>query len=250
MTLSWHRPVILIEADPSKPSSVLPGFLRGGVQALAGLDALTQLSTGRPGALNTGTIWNAGRPFGQTPGTNQPTSAKFVHGFTNLAAARHARSVWGDLSRGLTDFEAGGVDVIVDFGRWTHPTERDELIRRADFVAWAGYSSLTGVNALRAELPTVTQIRSTSGRAQSQAALLFAPAVGGYSVDEVRKVLGGDVMGTVPYNAKGAAYYAFGEGTRSNAVKLYTRHIRGIGRSLYGRAQESVQALSRTGRGA
>ena len=104
MAFSWPRPVLLVEADPTGGSGVLPGFLRGTTPYDAGLIELALSPLGTADALR-----DVVRPLSP--------NVSLVAGIRSHAQATALRDVWDPLVAALRDLDDSGQDVIVDGGR-------------------------------------------------------------------------------------------------------------------------------------
>ena len=102
--LNWPRPVVLLEADLSRPSSILPGLLRGQVDHSRGLTPLAV--DHQRGTLTIDSLWAQ---------TVQIAPDRYlVPGFASPAAARGTTAVfWGRLGETVAALESGNLDVLV-----------------------------------------------------------------------------------------------------------------------------------------
>lgn len=242
LALTWPRPVILVEADISKPSSVLPGLLKGEVTATSGLNTLVELTGLRgPSQLTVATMWPA---LIKLPSTNPQEPERFLlHGFSNPVAGRGATNLWGELASALNELHEGGVDAIVDFGRWNGIGDRPALLRRADLAVWATRNTLPGIAATAASLPQVTVERASGGRATDQAILECEAPSGAFPTGEIRKYLQADVLGSIPFSPRAADMYSVGSASRSAASRHFERALKSVGTAMARTAEQARNVL-------
>ena len=112
MTLSWPRPVLLVEADASKPSSVLAGWLQGSIPADSGLIGVAQASFHR--TISEQDVWDQAV---ELSGSEAATARWLLPAIAEPRAARGMRSFWADLFAVLRRISEQDVDVIIDAGR-------------------------------------------------------------------------------------------------------------------------------------
>lgn len=242
LVMNWPRPIVLVEADTSKPSSVLPGLLRGEVTATTGLNTLSEL-TGLRGTskLTVSTMWPA---LIKLPSTKQDDVARFVlHGFSNPVAGRGATNLWPELAATLNDLHEGGVDAIIDFGRWNGTGDRSALLRRADYVMWATRNTLPGIAATAASLPQATLERAGGGRATDQAILKCEASSASFPAGEIRKYLQTDVLGSIPFSPRAADAYSVGGPAKGSVIRSFDRALRAVASSAARSAEQARNVL-------
>ena len=129
LALTWPRPVILVEADPSGSQAILSGYYRGSKEPTPGQKAI-------PGLLELSVEARQGRLQEQLPLMlmDEPkTNAKLL-----LGTASHVQNVvltrlWDDLLLELQSPTAKtGQDVIVDAGRLGLEGSPAPFVRRSD----------------------------------------------------------------------------------------------------------------------
>jgi hypothetical protein len=107
LALTWVRPVLLVEADPTGGSGLLAGYFRG--QA-APTQSLIDLAFAH----------RAGELAQAIPAVSMQvpdTSVTMIAGTTAHGQARSLESLWEPLAAVLKGLDALGQDVIVDAGR-------------------------------------------------------------------------------------------------------------------------------------
>ena len=190
LALSWPRPVLLIEADPTGGSGILAGFLRGTTEYDAGLIELALSPLGIAEALR-----DVVRPLAP--------NVSFVAGTRTHTQAGALREVWDALAIALAELDANGQDVIVDAGRLGLAGSPKALLDTADLTLLVS----------RATLPALAAARSWAEAARSPAtgwrhAGLFLIGEGQtYRATEVTKVLGMPVITDLPDDPEAAAVY-------------------------------------------
>lgn len=190
LAMSWPRPVLLVEADPSGGAGILAGFLRGTTQYEAGLIEL------RLSPLN---IEDALRDVVRTL---TPT-VSYVCGVRTHAQAGALRDLWEPLGAMLAGLDANGQDVLVDAGRLGLIGTPQPLLDHSDLTLLVARTSLPALAAARSWAATARD-RTTGWQA---AGALLIGAGQPYGVREVAKVLGLQVIADLPDDPASAAVY-------------------------------------------
>jgi len=193
----WPQPPVLIaECDPAG-GDILPGYLRGQVEADRGLYQLV-LADRRRGldsalpehllALDDGRV-------------------ELLPGITGPGQAGSVSPLWDRLGAVLTAREG---TVLADCGRLTAPHAATPLLRHADVVAVLLRPTLPGVAAarwrlelLRAELPRVS--------VGEQHLVLVLTGNGDYPAADVARALATPVAGSLPGDPRTAEVFSHGE---------------------------------------
>jgi hypothetical protein len=198
--LNWPRPVILVEADTSKSSSILPGFLRGQVDHALGL---TPLSVDHQrGDITLANLWAQ---------TIELAPERYViPGFSSLQAARGTTTLWVALGAALAGRDAAGVDVLVDFGRLSPNDSRMPLLQQADGVLLVARPVLPDVAALAPRVGDLAASLGLAGRDGALSLLLVDSASEGYSSAEITKALGVPVTARLAWDVRAATVYSLG----------------------------------------
>lgn len=201
LTMAWPRPVLLLEADLSKPSGVLPGYLRGQWPHDSGLAPLTV--TQQRGELTPRSIQMQTKRLGD--------AKHMIPGFRNVIAGTGASAAfWGAIASQLTAMSGNAADIIVDAGRWGVEDPRAALMRAADatiILARTGLPDIATVHARRNEL---TDILEPVGRGESASLLLIQAQHEPFSESEVRKHLNLRILGRLANDPRTAAVYSDG----------------------------------------
>ncbi|PPG77493.1 hypothetical protein C5D98_15020 [Rathayibacter rathayi] len=210
MTMTWPQSALLIEADTSHYSSILPGFLRAQVPHTRGIGELSVLSS-NSGGLDLNQIW------GQTISLvdDQPEGAaerRLVPGFKDPAAARAMDGFWAQLGSTVASFEGMGMDVLVDAGRWIVGDRRQALLKLADVVVIVARPTLSDVVATHVRLPSIREQLAAAGHEGSLALLVVEPASEPrLPSTEIRKALGLEPLGRIAWDEKTAPVFSAGE---------------------------------------
>ncbi|MBM0127927.1 MinD/ParA family ATP-binding protein [Pimelobacter simplex] len=145
LTLNWHRPALLVDADPTGSSSVFAGFFHGTQEPTGGLINLAL-------SLRDGTLADAlpRETLLLDPEAPAERSAWFLPGIRAHEQAPSLLPLWDPLTEQLRALERNGQDVIVDAGRlglagWPQPliaaSDLTLLVTRSSLPALAGATS-------------------------------------------------------------------------------------------------------------
>lgn len=223
LACNWPRPVLLVEADPTGPSTVLPGMLRGQRSHDHGiLDAAVAARAGDLTRTLPAMVGELGPDVHLLAGLHRPEQA-----------ATMAR-VWDQLAVALVDYaRAAGVDIIVDAGRLGAIGSPTPMIGIADRVVVLTRSSLPALHATRAWLMTLKQQTVDPSRI----GLLVVGDGQPYLCGEITKHLGTAVIAALSWDPVGAARWS--DGTR--AGRRSSEFDRGVARLV---GQLSVAAAA------
>lgn len=201
LTMAWQRPVLLLEADLSKPSGVLPGFLRGQWPHDTGLAPLTV--TQQRGELTPRAIQMQTKKLGE--------EKYLIPGFRNvIAGAGASTAFWGALASQLSAMSGNAADVIVDAGRWAVEDGRAALMRAADITIVVARAGLPDIATLHARRDELTEILEPVGRGEAASLLLVQAQHEPFSESEIRKHLNLPVLGRLANDPRTAAVYSDG----------------------------------------
>ncbi|MBU1803081.1 MAG: hypothetical protein KKA97_12795, partial [Actinobacteria bacterium] len=145
LTLNWHRPVLLVDADPTGSSSVFAGYFQGAQEPTGGLINLAL-------SLREGTLADAlpRETLLLDPDAPAERSAWFLPGIRAHEQAPSLLPLWEPLTEQLRALDRNGQDVIVDAGRlgiagWPQPliaaSDLTLLVTRSSLPALAGATS-------------------------------------------------------------------------------------------------------------
>lgn len=210
-TINWPRPALLVEADLSKTSSILPGYFRGQMDHTRGLIpvSIDYQTTAR---VAPSVLWNNALELAP--------DRLVIPGFsTAMAGANSSPEFWGEMATVLAGLEASGVDVIVDMGRLALNEPRTALVALADQIVIVSGTQLADATAIRARLPALRNTLSRAGHADHTALLLRVSPTESYDSDEFAKALEIPVLARVAIDPVAAAVFSAGGVTN--------KHIRG-----------------------
>ena len=202
LALTWPRPVLLVEADPTGGSAMFAGYLRA---ESAPTDSLIDLAlASRHGqlaeAIAQATMRMPGPPESMVsllPGTR-------AHG-----QARSLLPLWEPLSAEFKALETTGQDVIVDAGRLGLSGSPEPLLYAADLALMVTRSDLVSLSAARSWAETLRTGFERVGGASSLGLLLVGEGKP-YSARDVRKVLQIPVTASLAWGQEAADVFAKG----------------------------------------
>ena len=202
LALTWSRPVLLVEADPTGGSAMLAGYLRA---QSAATDSLIDLAlAGRQGRLAEAiaqvTMSMPGPPeqvVSLLPGTR-------AHG-----QARSLLPLWEPLSAEFKALEATGQDVIVDAGRLGLTGSPEPLLYAADLALMVIRCDLVSLSGARSWAETLRTGFEAIGAASSLGLLLVGEGKP-YSARDVAKVLQIPVTASLAWDPDVAEVFAKG----------------------------------------
>lgn len=240
LTLTWPRPVLLVEADPAG-GDLRSGFLQGADTAHRNL--LEVAHTVRHG-LDAADI--AARCLALDP----PERTKLVlPGLPGPFHGASLRALWPRFLDVLAHLKVrdpvwpAPVDVVVDCGRMDHPHMPWHLVEAADTAAVVVRTTLRSVLAAQ---PHVEHLRATLGQATGRPEALAAVAIieGSYSTGELRAV-GIDVAAALPYDPAAACVLSERSGGRGlSARSQFLRSARTAAVALCDRARPASATAS------
>ena len=189
LALTWPRPVLLIEADPTGGSGVLAGYFRGTREYDVGLIELALSPASPADALR-----DVVRPLND--------GHSFVAGTRSPAQATALTRVWEPLGEALAELDAQGQDVIVDAGRLGLVGSAEPLLAGADLSLLVTRSTLPALAAARTWASAVRRERGWR-----QTGVLLIGEGEPYGPREVGKVLDLPVRATLADAAEAAAVF-------------------------------------------
>lgn len=237
LSLSWPRPVTLVEADPTGGSSILAGYFRGTVD--------------HPGLIELVMAHRQGRLASELPNVLLPvpdTHARILVGTRAHEQSVGLGPVWAPLLDALRDLAATGQDVIVDAGRLGLEASPTPLFFGADVTVLVCRTSLPALSGARSWAATVRE------RATEPACVLVGEGRP-YRAAEIRRVLGLPVVGSMTWDPVAAAVYSEGAGfptrtwfggetaaRRQFARSGWYRSVLAVGEALRSRVTQPVDA--------
>lgn len=148
LTLAWPRAAVLVDADPTAAKAVLAGYLQGQSpheQSLVDLAIAHhhgELADALPAVMM------------QLPGSQQ----RFIPGVQAPLQAASVQPLWPALLDAFEDLDESGVDVIIDAGRISANHAPLAAIAGADIALLVTRTTLPGVVAASAWLPSITDL--------------------------------------------------------------------------------------------
>lgn len=199
LALSWPRPSLLVEADPTGGSGILAGYFHGDVAHLGGLIDLAL-------AHREGTLGDA------IAGATMPipdSAVQFLPGIRSHSQARSLIPLWGPLSGALRALERNGQDVIVDAGRLGLAGCPEPLMYGADLTLLVTRSTLPALSGARSWAETLRGEFERMGASSGLGVLLVGDGEP-YGAREVRKVLQIPVIASLALDEEAAAVFSRG----------------------------------------
>ncbi len=240
LALTWPRPVLLVEADPTGGSAILAGYFRGQVPHPHGLVdlALAHRTGDLAAAIAATTI---ALPHGQ---------AQLLAGSRSHHQAHTLAGLWEPLLPVLRSLEATGQDVLVDAGRLGLTGAPTALLHGADTALLVTRTSLPAVAAARS---WAAELTGSNGSGTSNGVSLAGPAVGvllvgegrPYRAAEVSKALGAPVLASIPWDVAGAEVFSVGATTpRRFETSTFVRSIQVASTAIRAAAGERALRLN------
>lgn len=237
LALTWPRPVVLIDADPTGAAAIQAGYFRG-ADLEHDATILDLLVAHRDGTLAT----DLPRMLTTIPGS----TVGFLPGLLHHTLAPSMSPVWAPLTHVLRTLDGGGRDVIIDAGRLGLAGSPIPVIYGADLTLLTLRSTLP---ALRGAAPWAeTLLESASmGVAAYLGALIVGPGRP-YSARDVTATLGLPVVATTAYDPAAADVLSVGAPAYAPAkIPGMTRRWdrSALARSLVGAASTIRSTLDR-----
>ncbi len=199
LALTWGRPVVLVEADPTGGSAVMAGYLRGGATPP---DSLIDLALAhREGRL----VPALAQARVALPGS----TATLVPGIRSHEQARSLVSLWEPLTAVLKELERTGQDVVVDAGRLGLAGSPAPLVYGADLALLVVRSDLVALAGARSWAQTLREEFDRFGASTSLGVVLVGDGQP-YRAREVGKVLQVPVLASIGWDPLFAAVLSKG----------------------------------------
>ena len=199
LALTWPRPVLLVEADPTGGSGLLAGYFRGQAaptQSLIDL-AFAHRAGGLPDAIPAVAM--------QVP----DTSVTMIAGTTAHGQARSLESLWEPLAAVFKGLDALGQDVIVDAGRLGLAGAPEPLLFASDLCLVVTRTDLVALSGARSWAQTLRGGFEQRGAGPSLA-LLTVGEGRPYRAREVSKVLQLPILASLAWDADAATVFSHG----------------------------------------
>jgi hypothetical protein len=199
LALTWPRPVLLVEADPTGGSAVLAGYLRG---AATPPESLIDLAVAHREGRLADTLPQVTMPL---PGSG----VRLLPGIRSHAQAASLTGLWEPLAAVLAGLERTGQDVIVDAGRLGLAGSPQPLVAAADLALLVTRSDLVALSGARSWAKTLREDAQRLGALDGLGVLLVGEGRP-YRAREVAKVLGVPVTASVAWDPAVAGVLAHG----------------------------------------
>ncbi len=199
LAFTWHRPILVVEADMAGSSSVLSGFLRGGTDHSQGLVPLSVAARQR--GFTDSVVWEQCRRLGE--------DRYLLPGIADFSQAAGLASTWAPLAAALADLESAGVDVLIDCGRLTAAHAPMPLLRAADAVVLVTRTRLPDVYALSRHVPGLRADLAASRDAEGVCVLTVGEGHP-YSRSEIEIALAVPVASSIAWDPIRADVYSVG----------------------------------------
>ena len=236
MALVWHRPVVLVDADPVGGSALLAGYFQGTV---SDDDAMVNLVLARRDGRLAEVL---PRAMITVPGTH----VSILPGPKSHAQAGSLTELWGALAYELRALEETGQDVIVDAGRLGMVHAPNGLIRAADLALLVSRTDLPALAAARQWAFAWTEA-AQDGTGASGAAALLVGSGRPYDASEVAKVFAMPVLGTLAWEPRSARVFSEGlrpAGSAWSQRDLLVRSYRAAAAAITQRVTAEQTAMS------
>jgi hypothetical protein len=199
LALTWPRPVLLVEADPTGGSAILAGYLRG---ETAPTDSLIDLAL----AHRHGMLLEA---IAESTMTIPGSSVSLIPGTRAHGQARSLIPLWEPLAAAFKALESTGQDVIVDAGRLGLAGSPESLIYAGDLTLLVVRSDLVSLSGARSWAETLRAGFERVGDSSSLGVLMVGEGAP-YTSREVRKVLQIPVTAELAWDPETAKVFAKG----------------------------------------
>lgn len=232
MSLMWPRPVLLVEADLSTTSRLLPGALRAQVPHDTGLTELLVANSHR--SLDEAALWDQAIEIAE--------NVSVLPGFKSISTGMNAgERFWRSLIDTLRIVEARGIDIFIDAGRLMVDDPRVVFIREAESVALFSANTLPAIASVHATLQPGdivegrdagwlrTELEQIGHFDRLDLIMTNVNAPGNtYPARPAAKSLGVELLGSLPWNPRGAAQFTFDIPTTLPKRNAYVRALKSL----------------------
>ncbi|MDN5666847.1 MAG: hypothetical protein L0G87_00450 [Renibacterium salmoninarum] len=220
----WPRPVILLEADTSHATSIMPGWFRGEMPHRdTGMLQITAIH--RRGTITENDLFNQALELTQ--------DRLVIPGFPSAETGENASAAWGAVMDACQGLEGAGVDVIFDLGRLGLQDHRNPIIG-ADSVVVFTAASMPGIYSVAKRSEGLkSMLKESSTEDKLTLALVSQAAPPSYDEREAKGVLGISVASTLPADAHSASIFSAGQPMNKKYQRSsYQRAISALNSSL------------------
>ena len=232
LAISWHRPVLLLEADPAGVSAISAGWFKGNPPHNHGLVNLVvaHRNGDLPSALRENSFQLDQFPVTVVPGVRSP------------AQTASTQALWEPLVPILQDLDHNGMDVIVDAGRLIACASPWPVIRASDALLLTSRTTLPALagakvwgNQLSGELESV-------GMAD-QLALLMVGEGRPFTAKEFKKRTGLSTVAALAWDPVNAQKISDGDARRLENPGF---HSDPLAKGSYGRSVRAAASAIQT----
>lgn len=200
LAMTWPRPVILVDADPTGARAIPAGYF-GGAQLPNDHTIIDLAVSHRQGTLA------EDLPLMLIP--VPCTGVQLLSGPQNHYQARALDSLWEPLGGVFKSLERTGQDVIVDAGRLGLEGFAMKLTTQADLALLVTRSNLPALVAASSWATTLRESFTRAGALDSLGVLAVGPGKP-YDNREIAKVLERPVIASVAWDPSSAEVYTYG----------------------------------------
>ena len=238
LAMSWHRPVMFVEADPSGVSAIAAGWFKGNPPHNRGLVNLA-----------------VAHRHGDLAGAIRDSSFRLDHfnvtvlpGVRSPAQAASMQPVWPALVPLLRDLDQNGTDVFIDAGRLIGAAAPWPLLRASDAVLLTTRTSLPALSGAKVWGAQLMADFTSLGVAQHLALLLVGEGRP-FTAREMKKHTGLTTVASLAWDPVNAQRISDGEPRRLEDPAFRPDPL---SKGSYGRsvraAASAVQAMVSTNR--
>lgn len=220
LTLTWHRSVILVDADPGAHQAVLAGYLGGQVATGKGLQRVAEAHRDRRPLLEVVSdetvpltaadhARDSQDPDSDNRAPDTGPSRRLLPGFARPANAGLFGPVWPDLADTFVRLESAGVDVIVDAGRMERQGLPQPLVDRADLAVLVTRSNLRCLASARTYAGVLREQSRMAGAELNLGVLVVGEGMP-YGSREIGRLLEIPVVSVLPDDQATAATFSDG----------------------------------------
>jgi hypothetical protein len=212
-TRRWYRNSILLEADTSRASAVLSGYLKGTVTGKKSLINLA-VAAAQAGRIDFNDMWAQLHPLDSD--NVQDAQQWVLPGLMDPKSAPSLDHLWGDVISAADTFESAGTDVIIDAGRWNVGDVRSALMRSADAVVLVARPTMPDAFAVRSRLEDIRATLGEIGHSDHLSILTVEKPGTEYPPTKVASSLGLRLIGSLPWDDKCASVFSDGAHITNN----------------------------------
>lgn len=200
LAMTWPRPAVLVDADPTGASAIPAGYFRGG-HLPTDATIVDLAMSHRQGTL----VEDLPRMLMPIPDTH----VQFLRGPLRHTQARALDAVWEPLAGIFKSLERNGQDVLVDAGRLGLEGSPMKLIAAADLVLLTTRSTLPALVAAKSWADTLREMFARTGASSTLGVLIVGQGMP-YGATEVAKVLQAPVVASLAYDPASAEVFSRG----------------------------------------